>query len=865
MSEPTPKDDPSTLTLPRTDLPLAPDPSTLEPQLIARWKHQRTFEAMVTKNAGRPAFVLHGAPTSPGTGPLSADQVLQAVREDLVVKYRALGGYQADFANTRHHQLERLGVLGHFDAASPALTTEAQLLELATIAEKGLLVRALRPTWWCPVDQTALADAEVQLVEHRDSPSAFVAFEVTADLSHLSSTLTGRRVCLAVWTTTPWTLSANVAIAVHPDLEYVAYALDDARAVVVAKDLLLPTLSTIAPGHLKTTSVKLGEGTFDATALSDKTRVLAYALGSDLEGLVYRHPLLSRGGLVIPGTHVALEAGTGLMHTAPGHDRQDFTVGQAHGLAVLQPVTADGRFDDSVPERLRGLTIAEANPVLLQWLEEVGALLNPRGETVTTTQPTCRRCATPLVSRVTPQWCLSVEGLRPGALEAVDHAIDFTPPSERARVHDLLETRDDWGVSGQFPGGVPFPAVICEDCGQARADAALMRRFAERVRREGPLAGHQTPLEHLLPNDFRCHGCGSSRFRRESELLDPAFGAACSFALVSRRLERPLPFDLSLGAGEQHRTWLANSLLVSLATRGVVPVRASWTHGEVVDGEGKRDALLVIEDLIERVGADPVRLWVAGSDARGNVRLTWPIIERAAQNCRALQSTVRVALSNLVDFDPAVHAVAPARLEPLDQWVLARLDALIVTVRRAFDALEFHVVVQALLDFCANELSGTWFALQQRVLADGPKRRSAQTALFRLAHDLLVMLAPITSFASEEAFSWLPGSKPASVFLADFPVSPAVGNPGIVAEVERLLSVRTALRPLLEVARREKRLERSEDACLRVSATGDLRALLERWRSDLPELFMVSEVHLVADATNEVWPELKADVTLSEQ
>jgi isoleucyl-tRNA synthetase len=310
---------------------------------------------------------------------------------------------------------------------------------------------------------------------------------------------------------------------------------------------------------------------------------------------------------------------------------------------------------------------------------------------------------------------------------------------------------------------------------------------------------------------------------------------------------------------------LANSLLVSLATRGVVPVRASWTHGEVVDGEGKRDALLVIEDLIERVGADPVRLWVAGSDARGNVRLTWPIIERAAQNCRALQSTVRVALSNLVDFDPAVHAVAPARLEPLDQWVLARLDALIVTVRRAFDALEFHVVVQALLDFCANELSGTWFALQQRVLADGPKRRSAQTALFRLAHDLLVMLAPITSFASEEAFSWLPGSKPASVFLADFPVSPAVGNPGIVAEVERLLSVRTALRPLLEVARREKRLERSEDACLRVSATGDLRALLERWRSDLPELFMVSEVHLVADATNEVWPELKADVTLSEQ
>ncbi len=824
MPEPTPKADPSTLTPTKTDFPMDARPSTLEPVAVSKWRHQRTFEAMRARNAAGPAFVLHAE--SQGNGQRRADFALHALLEDLVVKYRALCGYQVDAVPSE--QFARLGVLGRPSTASPPSQPGApELLVLADLAQKGLLVHARRPTWWCPREQQPLADPEVQFTE-QTSPSAFVAFEVTADLSHLSSMLTHRRVSLATWTCAPWTLPATVGIAVHPDLEYVFYALDDVRAVVVAKDLLLPTLSTIAPGHLKTSSVKLGEGTFDATALTDKTRVLAYALGSDLEGLVSRHPFLERGGLVVTGTHVDLESGTGLSPLAPGLEREDFAVGQAHGLDPLEVTTPDGRYDQRAPERLRGLTTAQATPVVLQWLVEVGALLNPLGETVVTPQPTCSRCAAPLLSRLMPQWLISMEGLRAQALEAIDQAIEWTPSAERARSRELLETRTDWRVSGPHPSGVPFPAVTCEDCGHAE----VLRQGAR-----GPV---------------RCPACDGPRFRKEADVLDPAFLAACSFAVTSSRLGRALPFDLAMGAGAPYRTWLVDSLVVSLASRGVPPVRASLTHGAVA-GEGA-----LPDELIERAGADALRLWAAASDCRPDERFTSAIVENAAGQVVTLRRALHFALSNLFDFDPGLHTVDAARLEPLERWILGRFDDLIATARDAFDGLDFPRVVHAVLDFCSTE----YFAIRGRALqtrrADGPARRSAQTALYRIAHDLAVMLAPITSFLSEEAFSFLPGTKPASVFLADFPMARGPGDANAVEEVQRLVSLRAAVLPLLEKAR-----ARAEEACVRLSATGELRALLERWQVDLPEFFGVSQVLLVDDAAHQLAPGVKADVALA--
>jgi isoleucyl-tRNA synthetase len=922
MSEPTPKDFTSTLNLPKTAFPMKGNLATLEPTLVAQWKTQRTFEAMVAAREGSARFVLHDGPPY-ANGQLHAGHALNKVLKDMVVKYRTLAGYQADFVpgwdchglpieqavekrlreqkvdkrtlsraeflqrcrdyalefvDAQRTGFERMGVLGRFD--QPYLTLsfdyEAQeLRELATIAEKGLLVRKQKPVWWCVVDQTALAEAEIEYDEQHTSPSAFVAFEVTADLSHLSSTLTGRRVQLAVWTTTPWTLPANVAVCVHPELEYVFYALDDARAVVVAKDLLLPTLSTIAPTHLKTTSVKLGEGHFDATALTDVTRVLAYALGSDLEGLVYRHPFLARGGRVIGGAHVTLEAGTGLVHTAPGHGQDDFVVGQANGLEVLQPVKADGTFDDTVPERLRGLKVFAANPVVLQWLHELGALLNPLGETVINSYPTCWRCHTDVISRATPQWFMSLDetGLRTRALAQVDEAITWIPRWGRDRIRGMLETRPDWCLSRQRTWGVPIPVAICEGCGEARADATLMRTVADLVGQHGAAAWYETPLEHLLPAGFRCAACGGATFRKETDILDVWFDSACSFAAVAeRRPHHHVPVDLYLEGSDQHRGWFHSSLLVGVATRGAAPYRACLTHGFVVDGQGNKMSkskgnTVSPDDIIARVGAEVMRLWVASSDYRDDVRLSWTILDSLAEGYRKVRNTVRFALSNLFDFDPATNAVAEGALQPLDQWVLSRLDVLVATVRKAYEAYEFHLVAHAIIDFCAVELSSVYFAIQKDVLytrrTDGPKRRSAQTTLHRLASELLVMLAPITSFTSEEAFAYLPGPKAASVFLADFPTPRGRGDRALIGEVEQVLSVRTAVLPLLEAARREKRLGRSEEACVRLTATRELHALLSRWLPALPELLIVSQVLLVDDAPTALTPDLKADITLA--
>jgi isoleucyl-tRNA synthetase len=911
----TAKDYTATLNLPKTTFPMKANLAALEPAMLTQWDERRVFEAMVAQNANGPLFVLHDGPPY-ANGHLHAGHALNKILKDIVVKYRGLTGHLADFVpgwdchglpieqavekrlreqkvdkrtlskreflqkcrdyalefiDVQRAEFKRLGVFGRWNEPYRTLdfAYEAQeLRELATLAEKGLLSRQQKPVYWCVVDQTALAEAEVEYDEAHSSPSVYVAFPAEGDLSRLSSTLTGRAVHFAIWTTTPWTLPANRAICVHPDFEYVFYALDEQRTVVVAKDLLLPTLARIAPTHLKATTVRLGEGQFDSTALVEATRVLAYATGEDLKGLTYRHVLLDRVAPIICGDHVTLEAGTGLVHTAPGHGQEDYVVGLANRLEVYNPVKSDGRYDDSVPERLRGLKVFDANPLVVAWLAELGVLLNSAGEMVTNSYPTCWRCHTDVIFRATPQWFVSLDatGLRERALAQIDHAVTWVPSWGKDRIRGMLETRPDWCISRQRSWGVPIPVAICAKCEGAQADPRLMRRVADAVERDGAAAWYETPIADFLPEGHRCPFCSGTTFRRETDILDVWFDSACSFAAVAERRAR-VPVDLYLEGSDQHRGWFHSSLLVGVGTRGYAPYRTCLTHGFVVDVQGKKMSksegnTVAPQKITDKYGAEVLRLWVASSDYRDDVRLSWGILDSLSEGYRKIRNTVRYALSNLFDFDPTVDTVA--QLQPLDRWVLAKLDALVVKVRAAYEAYEFHTVHHAVIDFCSNELSALYFDIQKDTLytrrKNGLKRRSAQTALYRIAHDLLVLLAPITSFTAEEAFAALPGAHPSSVFLATFPV--AAGLPADPA-LERLFQVRAAVLPVLEVARRDKRIGKSLEAQLRVTASGELRALLEQWHEQLPEFFIVSQVALVptaSDAAVEVQPGLWVEV-----
>jgi isoleucyl-tRNA synthetase len=924
MSERDAKDYKATLNLPQTDFPMKGNLGQLEPKLLAFWDEAKVFDQMLAQREGAELFVLHDGPPY-ANGHLHAGHALNKILKDLVVKYRHLSGkrtdfvpgwdchglpieqavekrlrekkidkrtlsrdeflqkcreYALEFIDVQRSEFKRMGVLGRWSEPYQTLdfSYEAQeIRELASFAEAGVLYRKKKPVYWCITDQTALAEAEVEYDDHA-SPSVYVAFPAIGDLSTRWSALAGKQVAFAIWTTTPWTLPANLAISVHPRFEYVFYALTDARVVVVAKDMLASFLAACAPEHLTVKEVKLGEGTFDAASLQDPQRVLAYASGEDLKGLEYTHVLNGKACPVVTGEHVTLEAGTGLVHTAPGHGQEDYEVGLAYGLDVYNPVKNDGRYDATVDPKLQGQKVFDANPVVVDWLVERGALLNPKGEGVKHSYPHCWRCHNPVIFRATHQWFISLDQqhLRTHALQQVDTVVNWVPKWGRDRIRGMLETRPDWCISRQRTWGVPIPVAICDGCEEAHVSHAMMHQVADAVERSGAGAWYSTPVENFLPPGHACPKCGGRAFRRETDILDVWFDSACSFAAVAaRRPNMRIPVDLYLEGSDQHRGWFHSSLLVGVGTRGFAPYRTCLTHGFVVDGNGNKMSksqgnTVSPEDIIKEFGAEIMRLWVAGADYRDDVRLSKPILTQLAEGYRKVRNTLRYALSNLSDFDPATDAVPHAQLPALEQWVSKKLDLVIDDVTKAYDAYEFHLVSKRVVDFCANELSAQYFDIRKDTLytrkKDGLARRAAQTVLHRIAKDLLVMLAPVTSFTAEEAWGYLPGRKSASVFLNDFPSVQGVDDDAAVSALDRLFEVRAGVLPLLEAARRDKRIGKSLEAKLVLAASGATRELLERWQGELPELFIVSQVELVdapAAAAQPATSEVQAEVQLA--
>ncbi|MGA8890206.1 MAG: isoleucine--tRNA ligase [Anaeromyxobacteraceae bacterium] len=896
-----------TVNLPKTDFPMKANLPQREPEILKEWEAARTFEKMVesSKARGGKLFVLHDGPPY-ANGHIHIGHALNKILKDLIVKYRNMAGDVADYRpgwdchglpierkvdeelgskkremdrpaviaaarayagkwiDRQREEFKRLGVFGRWDEpyATMAKGYEADTVRaLASVAERGYLVRGKKPVYWCVTDRTALAEAEVEYEDHT-SPSIHVAFDVVGDLP--VPALAGRKASLVIWTTTPWTLPANLAVSAHPDFTYVAYDLGG-RVVVVAKDLLTSFLGAVAPGELQDGAAPAahspqaheaatgGAGVPGAT-LRDPTRILAYVEGKDLEGVRYRHPFMGRESPVILGEHVTLEAGTGLVHTAPGHGQEDYEVGVRYGLEILNPVDGAGRFTDAAG-KYAGKEIFAANAEIVADLHASGHLLSDPKASLRHSYPHCWRCHRPVVFRATDQWFLSLEhdGLRARTLAEIDR-VQWIPRWGRERIYNMIEHRPDWCVSRQRTWGVPIAVFYCEKCDEPLVSPALMRRVADEFEKEGIEAWYRHEPAHFTQGE-KCGSCGGTSFRREQDILDVWWDSGVSWAAVAEHgTNSEFPVGLYLEGSDQHRGWFHSSLLTSMAIRGIAPYKGVLTHGFVLDGAGRAMSkslgnTVAPEEVIKKYGADVLRLWVAASDYRDDVRVSGQILDGLAEGYRKIRNTVRWALGNLADFDLARDAVPVPELEPLDRWAYARLVEWQEKVLKAYADYEFHLAYHATMELVSVTLSSIYFDVVKDRLytakTTGKSRRSAQTVLHLVAQDLLRMLAPVLSFTAHEAWKFLPGRPTGSVFEAGLPRREAPADAAaLTARYAKLLEVRAEVLKALEGARKEKLIGSGLEAQVTVSAEGETAALLREAQAELPGLFIVSKVRL---------------------
>lgn len=882
-----------TLNLPRTDFPMKANLPQREPETLKRWAESRLYERLLAHRDGAPTFLLHDGPPY-ANGSIHIGHALNKVLKDIILKYRHLAGwrtpyrpgwdchglpielevekklgrerkatmgvpevrrlcreYAERFVAIQRDEFMRLGILGEWER--PYLTmnfdyeaTEAR--ELARVIESGGLYRGRKPVHWCASCRTALAEAEVDYADHR-STSVYVAFPIPDP----GGPLTGfreRNPAIAIWTTTPWTLPANLAIAVHPGHVYALVEAPGERSLIVAEEML------DGPAGLRQ---RLGLGA-----------VLARFSGRELEGQRARHPWIDRDSPVCLGDHVTLEAGTGCVHTAPGHGQDDYLLGQRYGLQVYAPVDGGGRFTAEVPE-LSGRSVFDADSEVLGMLEKRGALL--ASAPYDHSYPHCWRCKHPVIFRATDQWFLSMDAndLRARTLREIDRT-RWIPTWGRDRITGMIANRPDWCLSRQRAWGVPVIALRCKNCGQSGTDAALARHVASIFDTEGADAWFSRPVEELVPKEYACSACHSRSFERETDILDVWFDSGVSYAAVIESEHGAETIaDLYLEGSDQHRGWFHSALLEAVATRDRAPYEAVLTHGFVLDGTGRKMSkslgnVVAPQKIVQQYGADILRLWVAAEDYRDDVRISDEIMRRLADSYRRIRNTARNLLANLYDFDPARDAVGYASLAELDRWALGRLAALIKRCREAYEAYEFHVVYHALNNFCSVDMSALYFDIvKDRVYcsaAGSPERRGAQTAMHEVLSALARIVAPIMPFTADEIWRAMPGRGPEDcVFLGDFPaVRPEWADGEIEQRWERVWRVRTEVTKALEERRKSGAIGHSLEAAVRITlAPTDAAALDEVGAAQLAAVYIVSNVELrpvegVSDPFVEVVP-----------
>ncbi len=883
-----------TVNLPSTAFPMKANLPTTEPKLLEQWEESKLYQRIRENRKGRPTYVLHDGPPY-ANGNIHMGTAFNKTLKDFIVKSKSMAGYDAPYVpgwdchglpieikvdnelgakkaqmtaaqiraacrkyaskyvDIHRREFKRLGVLGLWE--DPYLTMSAQYESVIARAfvdflDKGYVYKGLKPVNWCLSCKTALAEAEVEYEDHT-SPSVWVRFPLLDAPESIDAALAGKRVFALIWTTTPWTLPANVAIAFHPKYEY---ALVEVRGEVyiVAEELL------------KVTAESCGWAEYS---------VLGRIQGQKFEKLRFAHPFIDgRESLGVIADYVTLEQGTGLVHTAPGHGQEDYVTGQRYGLPTYCPVDAAGRFFQAtgapgeIPHVLLGQTVWDANPLVLEILREKNALVAQRN--LSHSYPHCWRCHNPTIFRATEQWFIglekqggSAETLRTDALEAIKR-VEWMPGWGEERISNMIATRPDWCISRQRVWGVPIIVFYCEECNEPITDRKYLDPVVDQFAEHSADVWYQKSAAELLPEGLKCQKCGCGTFRKENDILDVWFDSGSShLATLCERFDLPWPADLYVEGGDQYRGWFHSSLLVGVGLRGGAPYRSCATHGWTLDADGRAMSksignIIEPQEIVKKYGADVLRLWVASVEFTEDVRISELILTRLTEAYRKIRNTFRYALGNLHDFDPAKDALPASELLEIDQWILRRASQLTAECRKQYERFAFHRVYQALYNFAGTDLSAVYFdVLKDRLYTTAPNsraRRSAQTALWRMNDALVRLVAPLLSFTAEEVWSHMrraPG-EPDSVHLAVFPepgdLTAGLEGDGeaITANWDRLMEVRDQVLKSLETARNEKVIGNSLQAKLVLEAGPALYPLLESYLADLPAIFIVSEVEL---------------------
>ncbi len=868
-----------TLCLPKTDFPMKAKLVQKEPETLQRWESERLYHKIIEASAGRDKFILHDGPPY-ANGHIHLGTALNKILKDIIVKSLFMMGYDTcylpgwdchglpiehqveismgekiggmskveirrhcrkyaeKFLDIQRSEFKRLGVLGLWE--DPYITMsygyEATIVrELGAFIGNGSLYKARKPVYWCATCQTALAEAEVEYND-QTTPAIFVRFRMISDISERVPELKAYRddAYVVIWTTTPWTIPANLAVAFHPDLEYAAVKTDAYGVLVMAKDLVYAVLPQIG--------VKDHE-------------VVAVFKGSVMERLKARHPLYDRESLLILAPFVTLDAGSGCVHIAPGHGEEDYEIGKVYGLDIYAPVDNEGRFTNDVAE-FAGKFVFDANEDVNRALKREGALL--AADRYEHSYPYCWRCKQAIIFRSTNQWFISMEhaDLRKKALQSIQN-VRWIPSWGRERIYGMVENRPDWCISRQRAWGVPIPVFNCRDCGEVLASQAVAEHVAKLFEQEGADAWFTHPEKDLLPEGTKCPGCSGTNLVKEEDIVDVWFDSGVSYAAVCEHDPRlGVPVDMYLEGSDQHRGWFHSTLLASVGTRGRAPYKTVLTHGFVVDGEGRKMSkslgnTIAPQEIIDKYGAEILRLWVSAQDFRNDIRISNEIVERLVETYRRIRNTARFMLGNLSGFNPDTDMVAYEDMLEMDRYALHVTQDLIDKVRRAYEEFEPYVIYQLVHNFCVVDMSAFYLdVLKDRLYvykAHSRERKSAQSALFRIVKDLTRLLAPILAFTAEEIWDFIPAfaGKESSVHLSAMPVSDAsLRDEALKEKWGRILALRQEVSKVLEGARRDKVIGHPLDADVKLSADGETYDFLRTVEPFLEDVFICSKVEV---------------------
>ena len=868
-----------TLNLPKTDFPMRGNLPQREPEFLKFWEEKDIYKAKEKMHAGKEKFVLHDGPPY-ANGKIHMGTALNKILKDIVIKYKYAQGYDTpyvpgwdthgmpiehaclnamgvdrhtmdaltlrnkckDYAlkwlDDQRTDFKRLGVLGDWDNPYITLKPEFeadQIRVFGAMANKGYIYKGKKTVYWCPHCETALAEAEIEYADQK-TPTIYVKLPIVKDNGQRPEAAKGKKAYMLIWTTTPWTIPANVGVTLNPRFEYAWVEYGD-EVLFMAKDLVQAVAKDCGL-------------TFGA--------ILGTTMGKDMEYAECEHPFPEynhRKSLVCLADYVDLETGTGCVHTAPGHGDVDFLTGLQYKLPILCPVDEQGKLTAEAGERFKGMFVFDANIPVLKYLAELGVLLGKK--TINHQYAHCWRCKQPIIYRATEQWFASVDGFRQAALNAIAKDVKWIPSWGESRIHNMVADRHDWCISRQRVWGVPIPIFYCEKCGEPLVNEATIDKIAKIFAKEGSNAWWAHSAEELLPEGTKCPKCGHDHFRKESDIMDVWFDSGSTHeAVLKKRPELKYPADMYLEGSDQHRGWFQSSLLTAIAVNGTAPYKTVLTHGYVVDGQGGKMSkslgnTIPPQDIIKQYGADIVRLWAASSDYKGDIRLSKDILKQLSEVYRKIRNTIRYILGNTSDFNYEKDKVAFADMEELDKWALMHTQLLKKNVTEAYENYDFHVLYHAIHDFCVVEMSSFYLDIIKDRLyaskADDKKRRSAQTAMYEIMKDLVVMLTPVLSFTMEEVYQFMskPSDAPISVQMLPWPtIHDEYIDKALEEKWDEFIAIRGEITKVLEAARRDKKIGHSLDAKVELHATGHSLDVLKTVEKNLANLLIVSQAEI---------------------